>query len=404
MRLHAALAAVLLVALPLAGCAQQDAPTPAASATPAASPAGATPTPATPAAPKPAYQAMGFDGATWPRLDGVTLTILDHGAFGAFEDAKKAFENLTGATVVHVEEDDSGSALRRATLEKGDPTFDVVYGIDNVLYAKAVAAGVFEPYKPLLAERIDPAYLFFDANGTWHATPVDHGYVGVNVDHAHPALANATVEDLSDVRDRASLFVTEDPRTSTPGLGFLLATIATYGETGGYTWKDYWRDLFANGVLVTSGWTEAYEQHFSGGYGVDYGGAGDKPIVTSYTESPAYEAYFGRPADKLATPIVAPKSTFHQIQTMAIAKGAKDAAAAQAWIEFALTDAFQELAAPGNAVYPVVRGVDVNATYGGHDPAPGSFEPAAFSAEELGANVDRWVREWVDLCEAADCA
>lgn len=340
------------------------------------------------------YQGMGFDGTTWPRLEGVTLTILDHGAFGAFDDAKALFEDLTGATVEHVEADDTGSALHRALLEKGSPTFDVIYGVDNVLWTKAVADGVFEPYRPLLAERVDPAHVFFE--GTWHATPVDHGYVGVNVDEAK---LNASVRDLDDLIAHADGFVTEDPRTSTPGLGFLLATIATCDD-----WETYWTKLFQGGVLVTSGWTEAYEQHFSAGYGVDYGGAADKPIVTSYTESPAYEAFFGRPAEKLATPLVAPGTTFHQIQTMGIAKGTKDLAAAQAWIEFTLTDAFQALAAPGNAVYPVVRGVDADATYGEVDPEPGTFEPARLPADVIGANLEGWLRAWTALCERHDCA
>ena len=343
------------------------------------------------------YADLGFDGQTWPRLDGVTLTILDHGAFGAFDDAKALFENLTGAKVEHVEADDAGSALNRAVLEKGDPTFDVIYGIDNILWTKAIEEGVFEPYRPLLASRVDADLVFFE-DPAWPATPVDHGYIGVNVDEAK---LGASVDSLDALLEHADQFVTEDPRTSTPGLGFLLATIATYGPEG---WKSYWVSLFEGGVTITSGWTEAYEQHFSAGYGVDYGGLGDKPIVTSYTESPAYEAYFGRAPDALATPLVADGSTFHQIQTMGIAKGADDLAAAQAWIEFALTDEFQALAAPGNAVYPVVSSVDTDAVYGEHDPEPGSFRPAALSHAEIGANLERWLQEWTDLCEAHECA
>lgn len=371
---------LLLAALLVAGCA-----------TP-----GTTPSPEAETAPAGSYAAMGFDGVTWPRLDGVTLTILDHGAFGAFEDAKKLFENKTGATVVHVEADDAGSMLRRAALEKGDPTFDIIYGVDNILWTKAAQEDVFQPYKPRFAERIEPAYVF--GGDKWLATPVDHGYIGVNVDEAK---LGASIHSLDEVALHADQFVTEDPRTSTPGLGYLLATIATYGETG---WRNHWTELFSGGVLVTSGWTEAYEQHFSGGYGVDYGGAGDRAIVTSYTTSPAYEAYFERPADKLATPLVAPNSTFHQIETMGIAKGTKNLAAAQAWIEFTLTDDFQALMAPGNAVYPVVAGVDTDPTFGDVDPAPGLFVPATLTSADIGTNLERWLSEWTDLCEEHDCA
>jgi thiamine transport system substrate-binding protein len=354
------------------------------------------------------YAALGFDGhdatgrdaSAWPDLQGTTLTILDHGAFAAFGDAAARFENLTGAKVEHIEADDAGSALNRAIQDKGSPSADVLYGIDNVLLARAESSGILHPYTPILGPRVDSRFVFFTPSGPWNATPVDHGYIGVNADLSQPQLQGSTIASLDDVRDHASSFVTEDPNTSSVGLGFLLATIDTYGEHG---WQDYWAGLFDGGALVTAGWSEAYEQHFSGGYGPSIGGRGDKPLVVSYTESPAYEAFYGRPTEYLATPLTAQGTTFRQVQTMAILDGTDHLAAAQAWIEFSLTDAFQELAAPGNAVYPVVEGIDVNATYGGLDPKPGTFDPATIEYHLIGANLERWLTEWTDLCEAHDC-
>jgi thiamine transport system substrate-binding protein len=54
--------------------------------------------------------------------------------------------------------------------------------------------------------------------------------------------------------------VVQNPATSSPGLAFLLATIAEFGEDG---YLDYWADLRANGVLVTNGWEEAYYGSFT---------------------------------------------------------------------------------------------------------------------------------------------
>ncbi|MEA3203238.1 MAG: Bacterial extracellular solute-binding protein, partial [Thermoplasmata archaeon] len=99
------------------------------------------------------------------------------------------------------------------------------------------------------------------------------------------------------------------------------------------------------------------------------------------------------------TVLTAPKSTFHQVETMGVARGTRHLAAAQAWIEFTLTDAYQELQAPQNAVYPVVPTIDVSATYAHADPAPASLQDAAFTYAQAGANVERWVRAWTDLYE-----
>jgi thiamine transport system substrate-binding protein len=350
----------------------------------------------------------------WPDFNGTTLRVLDHGAFYACVDMGARFHELTGAEVQCTSEDDTGSALQRAMLGAGNPEFDVLYGADNLLMRQAVEAGTFQPFTPQLAGRIDPALVFFD-DDLWPATPVDHGYIAVNIDARHAGMANTTIQDLDDVADHAGVFVTQDPRTSTPGLGYLLATIAVFGEEivdGVPAWQTHWTSLFENDVLITSGWTEAYETHFSGGYGVwGEGHIGDRAMVTSYTESPAYEAFYG--ATEVADVLLKHASkapVIHQIQTMAILAGTQNPAAAEAWIEFTLTDDFQVTAAPVTAVYPVVNSAaaaaSVDDTYGDNPdihPVPGTFEVADFDYERQGPLVAGWVADWVALCEQHNC-
>lgn len=342
------------------------------------------------------YAELGFDGTQWPDLHGAKVVVLDHGAFGfIFGPAKERFDALTNGSLEHIAARDTGDALTRAIREKDRPSFDVVYGLDNAYLGKAVAEGALRPYTPLLAPRVNASYLFFDATRPWPATPVDHGYIAVNVDPR----VSVEVDSLDDLRDNADLFVTQDPRTSSPGLGFLLATIATYPEGGAYDWHDYWVDLFEGGVAVTPDWTAAYTQHFTGGYGQwEEGFSGTRPIVTSYSTSPAYEMFYGNPEQNRL--VLAPNATFHQVETVAIAANARNLAGAQAFAEFVLTDAFQDLHAEANAVYPVVDGIDVARVYNGTDPEPGSFRPAALGYTTLAANVETWVREWTNLYEA----
>lgn len=360
---------------------------------------------------------------TWPDFDGATLRILDHGAFPGCEDMGALFQDLTNAAVECTSAADTGSALQRAIQGKGDPEFDILYGADNLLMHQAIAAGVFQDYTPQLASRVPAEFLFFDDghddhDHPWPATPVDHGYIALNIDPRHDALDQGTenttddirIENLFHVRTHADKFVTQDPRTSTPGLGFLLTTVRVFGEDDSYDWQDYWTELFEGGVKITPGWSEAYETHFSGGYGVfTEGHLGDRPIVTSYTESPAFELYYEaeHAADVLMTHGFS-SAVLHQIQTMAILAGTENQAVAEAWIEFTLTDDFQAIAAPFNAVYPVVSSPDVDAAtddvYGDNDPEPGTFDVVDYSYLDHGDDVERWVAEWVALCEDADCA
>lgn len=349
------------------------------------------------------YWELGFDGENWPDLSHCqSLRVLSHSSYAAFDDAAGMFTNLTGADVELVERGDTGSALNVAVREAGAPQQHVIYGLDNAYLNIAIAEGILQPYQPKLSTVIvDEARFLPD---TWYATPTDQGYVGINWDPDGPGMDNVTIDSLDDVAQHADKFVTQDPHTSSPGLGFMLITIGHYGEDGAYDWLDHWADLFDNGVLVTSGWSEAYEQHFSGGYGVFYGGLADKPIVNSYTESPAVEFFFGTPEEDLSNALVAPKTTWHQVQTTARLKDAGNQAVAEAWIEFTLTRDYQELAF-ANGVYPVIDGIDADAYYGAVDPEPGSFEPVDLDFQTVGDNIGDWLDEWNALCEQKDaCA
>jgi thiamine transport system substrate-binding protein len=117
------------------------------------------------------------------------------------------------------------------------------------------------------------------------------------------------------------LLVVENPATSSPGLSFLMATIAVFGETGDYTYLDFWRDLAANDVLVVDGWEDAYYGQFSGG-----SGEGDRPIVVSYATSPAAEVFFAdpQPAESPTGNLFLPGGSTEQVEFVGILAGAKN--------------------------------------------------------------------------------
>ena len=74
--------------------------------------------------------------------------------------------------------------------------------------------------------------------------------------------------------DPEEKIVIQDPRNSTPGLGFLLWMKAVYGDRA----PEKWRTLSKRILTVTPGWSEAYGLFTSG----------EAPMVLSYTTSPAY--------------------------------------------------------------------------------------------------------------------
>src|SRR5258706_9325449 len=193
-----------------------------------------------------------------------TLTIMTHDSFAVSDNVKATFESANNVTLHFIKSGDAGAALGKAILAKGQPLPDVFYGIDNTFLSRALTEGIFEPYNsPLLAAIPDQ----FELDPAHNALPVDYGDVCLNYDKAyftdHALPPPATLEDLALPAYR-DLLVVENPATSSPGLAFLFATVAHFGDPG---YLDYWKSLRANGVEVVDGWETAYNTEFSGSAG-----------------------------------------------------------------------------------------------------------------------------------------
>ena len=173
--------------------------------------------------------------------------------------------------------------LNKAILAKDAPLADVMFGVDSTFLSRALENDIFLPYEsPVLAEISDELEL----DPQHRVSPVDYGDICLNYDVAWFENAQLSPPDsLEDLADPAyaGLTVVQNAATSTPGLGFLLATIQRFGEDG---YLDYWRQLVANDVLVVDGWEQAYYSYFTAA------SEGDRPIVVSYASSPVAEMYY----------------------------------------------------------------------------------------------------------------
>ncbi len=187
------------------------------------------------------------------------------------------------------------------------------------------------------------------------------------------------------------LLVVENPATSSPGLAFLLATVARFGDTGPVTWESWWKGLRANDVLVVNGWNEAYYDEFSGA------GTGRRPLVVSYSTSPAAEVFFAsepKPSEPPTGVVMAPGSSFRQVEFVGVLKGAAERDLARRFVDFMLSRRFQEDIPLQMFVYPANRTAalpDLFARFAPIPPEPVSMDPALIEArrEEL---VSRWTR------------
>jgi thiamine transport system substrate-binding protein len=323
-----------------------------------------------------------------PGDEPATVTPLTHDSFDGSDSVLRAFERDSGIRVRLLAAGDAGQLVNRAILSAGNPEGDVLFGIDNNLLATALPADVFVPYSPPRLEAVDDVY---ELDPEHRVVPVDHGEVCVNVDKAYFEEAGAappqTLEDLADPAYR-DLLVVENPATSTPGLAFLLATIAAFGEPG---WQDYWADLRTNGVLVVDGWESAYFGEFSGAGG----GEGTRPLVVSYATSPVAEVALAENPPATAPTGVLEASCFRQIEFAGILRGAEHEDEARALIDFLLSRAFQEDIPLRMFVYPVVDDATVPEVF--QENAVVVEDPLALPADEIAGGRAAWVERWTDI-------
>ena len=318
-----------------------------------------------------------------------TLTVITHDSFDASEEVIAEFERANGTEVRFVAIGDAGSLVNQAVLSKNNPLGDLLFGVDNTFLSRALDGEIFEPYaSPALATVPDA----FEIDPEHRVTPIDYGDVCLNYDTAYFAEAGlAPPADLDALTDEAyrGLLVVENPATSSPGLAFLLATVARYGEEG---WQGYWEALRANDVHISPSWEDAYYGQFSGG-----AGEGERPIVVSYASSPPAEIIFAEepPAEPPTASVTSPGSCFRQIEFAGILANAKEPELARAFIDFMLSPPFQEDIPLKMFVFPVVEGVELPEAFQSY--AELASEPATMAPDEIGANRERLVEAWTAI-------
>lgn len=333
-----------------------------------------------------AAPAAGQPAGATPR----TLVLAAHDSFAIGEAVLAAFEAEHNVTVQVLTLGDAGEALNKIILSKDAPLADLFFGVDNTFLSRALSADVFAPYaSPRLAEIPDDLEL----DAAHRLLPVDFGYVNLNADAAWFEQAALplpqTLEDLTDPAYKG-LLVVPNPATSSPGLAFLLTTVDYFGEAG---YLDFWQALKANELLVTDGWSDAYFDHFT----VGSGGAGDRPLVVSYSTSPPADVVYA--TDGRTKPasinLFLPGSAFRQVEFVGVLKGAAQPALAQAFIDYMLDARFQSDIPLQMFVYPANPNAALPELFTQFAATPD--DPVIFDAAAIEENRERWVQAWAEI-------
>lgn len=301
-----------------------------------------------------------------------TLTVYTYDSFasewGPGPVIKKAFEAECGCELKLVALEDGVSLLNRIRMEGKKTPADIVLGLDNNLIQAAQQTGLFTP------SHIDSAKLKLPL--AWNNTtfiPYDYGYFAfIYNKNTLPNPPTSMAELINNAQNWKIIY--QDPRTSTPGLGFLLWMQELYGDKTAQAWQKVAKKT----LTVTKGWSEAY--------GLFLKGEGD--MVLSYTTSPGYHI-MSEKKDNYAAAIFS-EGHYLQIEVAAQLASSKQPELAQKFMQFMVSPAFQQAIPTTQWMYPVID-IPLPAVF---KQLPVPAKSLQFNADEVAKHRTQWIRTW----------
>ena len=319
-------------------------------------------------------------------IQQVTLRLLAHDSFTPTDGIFDSFTKETGISVEIVRGGDAGTLVTKAVLASGNPEADVLWGVDNTLLSRALDANVFVPHMSVHRDDLDKTAVALAPNG--EVTPVDSGDVCINYDKAWFAERNIspplTLQALTSSTYR-NLLVVPNPVSSSPGLAFLLATIAEFDDD----WQTWWTAMRDNDVLIVESWSDAYYGHFTAA------SDGSRPLVVSYATSPPAEVLFADPRPTDAPTAVAARTCFRQYEFAGILRGTEHEQAAGLLIDFLVSPTFQNDLPLTQFVWPINTTAEVPREF--LDYALRPENPLMIDPATIAARRAEWLDQFSDI-------
>ncbi|MEZ8029208.1 thiamine ABC transporter substrate binding subunit [Enterovibrio norvegicus] len=301
-----------------------------------------------------------------------TLTVYTYDSFaadwGPGPSVKKAFEAQCDCTLNLVALDDGVTILNRLRLEGKNSKADVVLGLDTNLMTEAEKTGLLAPHS------VDTKAISLPdgwSNSTF--IPYDYGYFAFVYDKTKLKNPPKSLKELVESRDDISV-IYQDPRTSTPGQGLMFWMKTVYGDDV----SNAWQQLATKTVTVTKGWSEAYNMFLKG----------ESDMVLSYTTSPAYHLIAEENPNFTSANFE--EGHYMQVEVAAKVKASENQALADEFMQFVLSDGFQNTIPTGNWMYPVTN----VALPDGFDTLSVPQKNLQFTPENVADNRRTWTREW----------
>lgn len=309
----------------------------------------------------------------------MVLTVYTYESFtskwGPGTEIKAAFESECACEINWVAAEDGAALLTKMKIEGKKTKADVVLGLDNNLVAEAADTGLFienkvtiDTNRELPIPWDDPIFL-----------PFDYGYFALMMDTEKIKVAPKSFREFVNSDSWNRSLIVQDPRTSTPGLGFLLWVHKVFGEES----NDVLKKLRKKTLTVTKGWSEAY----------GFFTKGEAPFVLSYTTSEAYHRIEEKSDRYQAVPFT--EGHYVQIEVAGLVKSSTQHELGRSFLKFLTDPRVQTALALKNWMLPVVSQKTLKDIPKAFSAIPTPTKALWFTPTEVKTHRKAWIQDWL---------
>jgi len=275
------------------------------------------------------------------------LVVYSYDSFAAADGVGPAiiplFEKKCRCHVRVLPSGDAAQVLNRVEIDakRGKPIADVIVGIDQQIWERAREFtqewGTWKPHGY-------PSELVADTIVGDGFLPVDYGLFAFIQDRRAKFRTPHSLRDLMAPEFKRNVIL-EDPRTSTPGLAFLLYSLAVGGS-------EFWRDFAGQWLTFAPGWDSAYGIFLRG----------EAPLVWSYVTSQAYHEENGDHEHRYQA-VMFDEGQPIQVEGAAMVRGTVHREWAQQFLEFLISPEAQAFFPTKNWMVPALKSAALPASF-----------------------------------------
>ena len=325
-------------------------------------------------------------------------------------DYISGFSNFSGIPEEEIQVillDDANSVITQAALEKDNPVADVLIGIDNVLIHSAKEEEILQQYNSPALVNISQS-IIDNLDPEKYVLPYDMGVIALWYSiprmnsTTNPELINLELQDIIDY-DLDKKLVVENPNFSSPGLGFLLWTIAVYGDPEiefngllGEDWRSWWKATKKD-LRIAASWGDAFS--------IYYTEEENRPMMVSYGTSPAYDVchpLYGvgegnpPPSAALLSHEQGLDNAWLQIEGIGLVNNSPHPDNGKLFIDWFLSEELQNNIPLNNWMYPVHNNATISSCFLDNSINPNDVDilNQLISPTMIKNNLERWKSEW----------